>query len=82
MSLFDYFTRRKDTSASTAKERLQVIVAHERRKRNQPDYLPALQKDIMEVIKRYVDIDIDAIEVQLENQGDCAVLELNVTLPE
>lgn len=82
MSLFDYFTRRKDTSASTAKERLQVIVAHERRKRNQPDYLPALQKDIMEVIKRYVDIDIDAIEVQLENQGDCAVLELNVILPE
>lgn len=82
MSLFDYFTRRKDTSASTAKERLQVIVAHERRKRNQPDYLPALQKDIMEVIKRYVDIDIDSIEVQLENQGDCAVLELNVILPD
>lgn len=82
MNLFDYFTRRKDSSASVAKERLQVIVAHERRKRNQPDYLPALQRDIMEVIKKYVDIDIDNIEVQLENHGNCAVLELNVTLPE
>lgn len=82
MSLFDYFARQKTNSASVAKERLQVIVAHERRKRQQPDYLPALQRDIMEVIKKYVDIDIDSIEVQLENQGDCAVLELNVTLPD
>ncbi len=82
MSLFDYFARKKGSSASVAKERLQVIVAHERRKRNQPDYLPALQRDIMDVIKKYVDIDIDNIEVQLENQGDCAVLELNVTLPD
>lgn len=82
MSLFDYFARKKNNSASVAKERLQVIVAHERRKRHQPDYLPALQRDIMEVIKKYVDIDIDAIDVQLENQGNCAVLELNVTLPD
>lgn len=82
MSLFDYFTRKKSNTASIAKERLQVIVAHERRKRNQPDYLPALQKDIMDVIRKYVDIEMDNIEVQLENHGDCAVLELNVTLPE
>lgn len=82
MNLFEYFTRKKNNTASIAKERLQVIVAHERRKRNQPDYLPALQQDIMEVIRRYVEIDSDNIEVQLENHGDCAVLELNVTLPE
>lgn len=82
MSLLDYFARKKVNTAAVAKERLQVIVAHERRKRQQPDYLPALQRDILEVIKKYVDIDIDNIEVQLENQGNCAVLELNVTLPE
>lgn len=82
MSLLDYFARKKHNSAAVAKERLQVIVAHERRKRQQPDYLPALQRDIMEVIRKYVDIDMDSIEVQLENQGNCAVLELNVTLPE
>lgn len=82
MSFFDYFSLKKNQSASIAKERLQVIVAHERNKRNQPDYLPALQKDIMEVIKKYVDIDIDNIEVQLDNHGNYAVLELNVTLPD
>ncbi len=82
MSLLSYFARRKHESANIAKERLQVIVAHERRKRQQPDYLPALQRDIMEVIKKYVDIDMDNIDVQLENHGTCAVLELNVTLPD
>jgi cell division topological specificity factor len=82
MSFFDYFSRKQNFSASIAKERLQVIVAHERNKRNQPDYLPALQKDIMEVIKKYVDIDISNVEVQLDNHGNYAVLELNVTLPD
>lgn len=83
MSLLDYFLRKKaPQSASVAKERLQVIVAHERNRRKQPDYLPALQRDIMEVIKKYVDIDMDDVEVQLDNHGNFAVLELNVTLPE
>ncbi len=82
MSFFEYFTRKKASSASIAKERLQIIVAHERNKLKQPDYLPALQRDIMEVIRKYVDIDMEQVEVQLENNGTCAVLELNVTLPE
>jgi len=82
MSLFDYFARKKNNTASIAKERLQVIVAHERRQNKQPEYLAALQKDIMEVIKKYVDIDIENIEVQLDNHGNFSVLELNVTLPD
>lgn len=82
MSIFDYFKSNKKNTASIAKERLQVIVAHERSKRNQPDYLPALQREILEVIRKYVNIDQDQIEVQLENNGDCSILELNVTLPD
>lgn len=82
MSIFDYFKSNKKTTASIAKERLQVIVAHERNKRNQPDYLPALQQEILEVIRKYVSIDQDQIDVQLENNGDCSILELNVTLPD
>ena len=82
MSFLDYFTRNKSNTASIAKERLQIIVAHERTKRKQPEYLADLQKDIMAVVRKYVDIDTDSIDVQLENSGDCAVLELNVTLPE
>lgn len=82
MSIFDYFKNSKKNTASIAKERLQVIVAHERRKRNQPDYLPQLQQEILEVIRKYVNIDQDQIDVQLENNGDCSILELNVTLPD
>ena len=82
MSFFDYFTKRRNNTASIAKERLQVIVAHERNKRTQPDYLPQLQKDIMEVISKYVDVDLEQVDVQLDNNGNCAVLELNVTLPD
>ncbi len=82
MSIFDYFKSQKKNTASIAKERLQIIVAHERSKRNQPDYLPALQQEILEVIRKYVQVDQDQVDVQLDNNGDCSVLELNVTLPE
>ena len=83
MSLLDYFRSQKKTSASLAKERLQIIVAHERSSRETPDYLPQLKQDILEVIRKYVDINQDQVQVQLEqNEDDLAVLELNVTLPE
>lgn len=82
MSFFDYFRNKKNDTASVAKERLQIIVAHERSQRAQPDYLPKLQKEILDVIRKYVDIDQDQIDVQLEKNNDCAVLELNIVLPE
>lgn len=84
MSLFDYFRDRKKTTstASVAKERLQIIVAHERGQRSQPDYLPQLQQEIIDVISKYVKIDRDQVHVALDNQDDCSILELNITLPE
>ena len=83
MSILDFFRERKKTSsASIAKERLQIIVAHERGARAQPDYLPALQKELIEVIRKYVAIDDDQVQVLLENQGNCSILELNITLPD
>lgn len=82
MSFFDYFKTKKTNTASIAKERLQIIVAHERTKRDQPDYLPELQQEILSVIRKYVAIDQDQVQVQLDNNGNCSVLELNVTLPD
>ncbi|MFT6551537.1 MAG: cell division topological specificity factor [Zhongshania marina] len=82
MSIFDYFRSAKKDTASIAKERLQIIVAHERNQRNKPDYLPKLQQELLEVIRKYVDVDQDQVEVQLDNNGNCSVLELNITLPE
>jgi cell division topological specificity factor len=82
MSFFDYFKTSKKNTASIAKERLQIIVAHERTKQNQPDYLPQLQQEIIDVIRKYVTIDQDQVSVQLDKNDNCSVLELNVTLPE
>ncbi len=82
MSLWDYFRNKKPDTASVAKERLQIIVAHERGRRNQPDYLPQLQQELIEVISKYVKIDKDMVQVQLDKSDSCSVLELNVTLPD
>jgi len=86
MSLLDYFRSPKEEkkSADLAKDRLQIIVAHERSMRdNTPDYLPQLKHDILEVIKRYVAVSSDQVHVQLEQKdNNLSVLELNVTLPE
>ncbi|MDR0281667.1 MAG: cell division topological specificity factor MinE [Paucimonas sp.] len=83
MNLFDFFrASKKQSSASVAKERLQIIVAHERGQRSTPDYLPALQQELLEVIRKYVNIGNDDVQVALENQGSCSILELNITLPE
>ena len=86
MSLLDYFRTSKPdvSSANVAKDRLQIIVAHERNLRsNVPDYLPQLKMDILEVIKKYVSVTSDQVSVQLDQRdNNLSVLELNVTLPE
>lgn len=82
MSFFDYFKTKKKNTASIAKERLQIIVAHERTQRDQPDYLPQLQQEILDVIRKYVPIQDEDVQVQLDKNDSCSVLELNVTLPE
>lgn len=82
MGIFSYFKKEEKTSASIAKERLQIIVAHERTTRTQPDYLPVMQQEILAVIRKYVQIADDDVQVQLENNDECSILELNITLPE
>ena len=84
MPLLDYFkSNKKSATAVTAKERLQIIVAHQRGERDVPDYFPQMKQEIIEVIKKYVHIDHEQISVQLDkNDNKLSVLELNVTLPE
>jgi len=81
MSLLNYL-RKKTSTASVAKERLQIIISHERSKRNAPDYLPQLQEEILAVIAKYIPISRDQVSVNLERTGDSAVIELNFTMPE
>ena len=82
MSLLSYFRGEKKTSAVMAKERLQLILAHERTQRRRPDYLPALQRDLVAVISKYVSINPDDIRVKLEHQDDLEIIQVNIELPE
>lgn len=80
MRLLDYFRSQRRKSAAVAKERLQIIVARERTPRGGPDYLPLLREELLNVVRKYVAIDNDAIRIELERDGECEVLELNITL--
>ena len=82
MSLLDYFRSTKQSSASIARERLQILVAHERSSRNQPSYLPKLQQELLAVVQKYVNVGQDAISVNFEQDDEQEVLELNIILPE
>lgn len=81
MKLLDFLRGERKKTASVAKERLQIIVAHQRGQRGQPDYMPMLERELLEVIRRYVEVDQEAINITLDRDADCSVLELNVTLP-
>jgi len=82
MSIFNIFRSKERNTASIAKERLQIIVAHERNQNRPPDYLSALQQELVDVIAKYVKVDKDQVQVSLQNAAGCSVLELNITLPE
>lgn len=81
MSIFSFFRSAPKTSAVQAKERLQIVMAHERVGRSGPDYLPMLQQELLAVIAKYVDIDANKVEVKLDRGGDCSTLEVNIELP-
>ena len=84
MSLLSLLLGEKKKTASVAKERLQIILAHERtgRSGHQPDYLPALQRDLVAVLSKYVNINPNDIKVNLEREGNLEVLEVKIELPD
>ncbi len=75
------FRQRKPSSAQTAKERLQILLAHERTSNSGPDFLPLLQRDILEVVRRHMDVDSDAVDIKLERSDDLSSLEINIEFP-
>ena len=83
MGILSFLLGQKPSSASVAKERLQIILAHERNGRiRSPDYLPELQRELMAVISKYVSVNPDDIKVHLERQDNLEVLEVKIELPE
>ncbi len=82
MGILDFLKRKPEPSAGIAKERLRIIVAQERSTRGAPDYLPLLRSELLEVIKKYVHVDLDAISINVERDSGHEVLELSVALPD
>ena len=84
MSFLSFLIKEKKQTATVAKERLQIILAHERVGRNAstPDYMDALRRDLLAVISKYVAIHPDDIRVNVERQDNLEVLEVKIELPE
>jgi cell division topological specificity factor len=80
MGFFRSLFQPRPTSAAIAKERLKIVLAHERAGRNAPDFLPLLQKELLAVVGRYVEISEDMIRVTLANAGDTSSLEINIEI--
>ena len=85
MGLFSFFKQeKKKNTASLAKERLQILIAHEHSDQSKkgPDYLPKLRDELMVVIRKYVQVSESDVNVKVESGANFDTLELNITLPE
>jgi cell division topological specificity factor len=81
-SLLSFLFGNKPKTAEIAKERLKLIIAHERGDQtDKANCLPALQKELVEVISRYFPIQPEDINIAMEKQGNCEMLEVNIVLP-
>ncbi len=87
MSWLDLFRARKAAEpdapppASQAKERLQIVLAHERIGRAREDFLPKLQQELVAVVARYVAIDPGKVNINLDRGGDMSTLAIEIELP-
>ena len=80
MGLYELLFRPHRHSAAIAKERLKIVLAHERAGRHAPDFLPKLQKELIEVVARYVEMKEDMIRVNLGRSGETSLLEINIEI--
>ncbi|MFN7095612.1 MAG: cell division topological specificity factor MinE [Burkholderiales bacterium] len=88
MSLLDLIRGRKKPTATVARERLQIILAHERAINDDqsvedtPTWLPQLQQELVDVVAKYIKIGREDLRINLEKRDNLELLEINVTLSE
>jgi cell division topological specificity factor len=80
MSILSFFTRNR--SAPVARERLQVLLAHERTLAGQSDLVALLQREILAVIGRHIAIDQDKVIVKLDHGSQVSTLEIDIEVPD
>jgi cell division topological specificity factor len=76
MSLF-----RKRSSAPVARDRLQVLLAHERSVIGKSDLLATLQEEILAVLARHITVDRDAVQIKMDRGASVSTLEIDVDVP-
>lgn len=80
MNLFNFFQKRAD-SAPAARERLQVLLAHERATIGQSDLVATLREEILAVIAKHVAIDREKVKVKMDRRDQMSTLEVDIELP-
>ena len=82
--LSNLFQKRNPSSAQTAKERLQIIISHERSKRSEDElhFLPELREELLQVVRKYIKVNDEQIHVEVGKNDSKSKLELNITFPE
>ena len=81
MSILNFFSRNR-SSAPVAKDRLQLLLAHERVLSGRPDLAAVLQKEILAVIAKHIPIDQDKVVVKLDRGAKVSTLEIDIEMPE
>lgn len=79
MNLLDFFGRRR--SAPVARERLQILLAHERAVAGNSDLVAVLQEEILAVIAKHFPVERDKVQVKLDRGSSVSTLEIGVEMP-
>lgn len=79
MNLLELF--RKKSTAPVARDRLQVLLAHERSVIGKSDLLATLQEEILAVIAKHITVDREAVQIKLDRGSSCSTLEIDVEVP-
>jgi len=75
------FLNSRNASAPVARERLQILLSHERSLRGQSDLLGVLREEILAVVSRHVKLDPDKVIVKMERGENVSTLEVDIELP-
>jgi cell division topological specificity factor len=78
MNLFNWFSR---GSAPIARERLQILLAHERNERHQPDLLGVLREEILALIRRHISFDPDKVQIKMDRGNSVSTLAVDIEIP-
>ncbi len=80
MRLLDLLFPERRNTAAVARDRLKIVLAHERASAAAPDFLPAMQKELLDVVGRYIEMRDDMLRVNVARSGETSLLEINVEL--